>query len=148
MVRRGTNVSGNIFSLFETRFPADLAALFIDSPTRGAFSYADAVRWTDQFANYLTAAGATPGDRIAAQVDKSPEALFLYFACLKAGLVFLPLNTGYEAEEIRYFVDDAAPRLFVTSHTAAKLISSAIGKTSLQTLNADGTGSLIDASAA
>ena len=148
MARRELNVSGNLFSLFESRFPADRAALFIDSPTRGTFSYADAARWTDQFANYLTAAGATPGDRIAAQVDKSPEALFLYFACLKAGLVFLPLNTGYEAEEIRYFVDDAAPRLFVASHTAAKLIAGAIGKTSLQTLNADGTGSLINASAA
>jgi malonyl-CoA/methylmalonyl-CoA synthetase len=141
-------VTDNIFSLFECRFPADRAAPLIVSPTRGTFSYADATRWTDQLANYLTAFGATPGDRIAVQVDKSPEALFLYFACLKAGLVFLPLNTGYEAEEIRYFVDDAAPRLFVTSDTAAKTVASAIGKTSLQTLNADGTGSLIYASAA
>ena len=141
-------MTGNIFALFESRFPTDRAALFIDSPTRGSFSYGDAARWTNRFANLLSAAGATPGDRIAVQVDKSPEALFLYFACLKAGLVFLPLNTGYEAGEIQYFVDDAAPRLFVTSDTAAKTVASAIGETALHTLNADGTGSLIDASAA
>lgn len=139
-------MTGNIFTLFESRFPADRAAIFIDSPTRGTFSYADAARWTDRFANLLIAGGATPGDRIAVQVDKSPEALFLYFACLKAGLVFLPLNTGYETGEIQYFVDDAVPQLFVTSDAAAKSVASAIGETALHTLNADGTGSLVDAS--
>ncbi len=141
-------MTGNIYALFESRFPADRDAPFIDSPTRGIFTYADAERWTDRFVTHLTAAGAAPGDRIAVQVDKSPEALFLYFACLKAGLVFLPLNTGYEAEEIKYFVGDASPVLFVTSDAAAPALAEATRDTAVQTLNADGTGSLIDASAA
>ncbi len=141
-------MTGNVFALFESRFPSDRDALFIESPTRGRFSYGDAARWTDRFAGFLTASGAVPGDRIAVQVDKSPEALFLYFACLKAGLIFLPLNTGYEAEEIRYFVGDAEPRLFVTSDAAAGAIADAVGQTTIHTLNADGTGSLVDASTA
>lgn len=140
-------MTGNVFALFESRFPSDRTATFIESPTRGIYSYGDAARWINRFAGFLVASGAAPGDRIAVQVDKSPEALFLYFACLKAGLVFLPLNTGYEAEEIRYFVGDAEPRLFVSADAAVAGIGEAIGDTTLLTLNADGTGSLIDASA-
>ncbi|MDA0366776.1 MAG: AMP-binding protein [Proteobacteria bacterium] len=140
-------MTGNLFALFESRFPADRRAVFIDSPTRGVFSYADLAAWSDRFAQFLRAGGAVPGDRIAVQVDKSPEAIFLYLACLKAGLVYLPLNTGYEAAEVRYFVADAEPRLFVTSDAARPKIAGAVGGTPVHTLNADGTGTLIDASA-
>ena len=80
-------MTGNVFALFESRFPSDRTTTIIESPTRGAYAYGDAARWIDRFAAFLTASGATPGDRIAVQVDKSPEALFLYFACLKAGIL-------------------------------------------------------------
>ncbi len=54
-----------------------------------------------------------PGDRVAVQVEKSPEAIFLYLACLRAGAVFLPLNTAYTLAELGYFFGDAEPRLVV-----------------------------------
>lgn len=66
-----------------------------------------------RFAAALTARGVVKGDRVAAQVDKSVEALLLYLACLQVGAIFLPLNTGYTDSEIDYFVQDAEPRLFV-----------------------------------
>jgi len=141
-------VTGNLYALFESRFPADRGTTFLDSPRRGVFSYADAAAGAARFAAYLRAAGAQVGDRIAVQVDKSPEAIFLYLACLKAGLVYLPLNTGYELEEVRYFVGDAEPFLFVTTDQARTRVAPALGATRTETLNADGTGSLIDASTA
>ena len=48
-----------------------------------------------------------PGDRVAAQIEKSPEALALYAACAQAGLVFLPLNTAYTVDELAYFIDSS-----------------------------------------
>ena len=70
---------------------------------------------TGRLAARLRALGAVPGDRIVAQVEKSVEAVILYLAALRAGLVFVPLNTGYTAEELRHFVSDAAPCLLVCS---------------------------------
>ncbi|SDY43059.1 malonyl-CoA/methylmalonyl-CoA synthetase [Jannaschia faecimaris] len=64
-------------------------------------------------ANTLTQLGLKPGDRLAAQIDKSPDAVALYAACVQAGLVFLPLNTGYTPDEISYFIENSGAALFV-----------------------------------
>ena len=61
----------------------------------------------------LASLGVKPGDRVAAQVEKSPEALFLYLGCVRAGAVFLPLNPAYTLSEVEYFVGDARPALIV-----------------------------------
>ncbi len=68
---------------------------------------------TARFANALTSRGVMPGDRVAVQVEKSPEALFLYLACLRAGAAYLPLNPAYTDAEVVYFLRDAEPRVFV-----------------------------------
>ena len=77
------------------------------------FSYGDANEATARLANVLTDLGVQPGDRVAVQVEKSIEALFLYLATVRAGAAFLPLNTAYTPTEIEYFLNDAAPRVFV-----------------------------------
>ena len=59
--------------------------------------------------------GVKPGDRVAVQVEKTPEAVALYLACLRAGAVYLPLNTAYTIAELDYFVGDAEPALFVSA---------------------------------
>ena len=61
----------------------------------------------------LSGAGIKPGDRIAACLEKSPEAVILYFACLWIGAIYMPLNTGYTPSEIAYFLEDAEPVMFV-----------------------------------
>src|SRR6056300_914341 len=75
--------------------------------------YQDFLSLVSRLAHVLTEKGLVPGDRVAVQVHKSPQALALYGAAVKAGLVFLPLNTAYTAHEITYFVEDSGARILI-----------------------------------
>ncbi|WP_298431035.1 malonyl-CoA synthase [uncultured Jannaschia sp.] len=111
-----------------------------------AISHRDFGHMAGRMANALAARGLVPGDRVAAQIDKSPEALALYAACARAGLVFLPLNTAYTADEVGYFVTDSGARLFVCDPGRAgemAEVAKAAGAT-LATLSGDGRGSLAE----
>ena len=90
----------NIYSLFESRFPADRSRTFIETDTGKVFSYADLDAYSARYASLLAQLGVTKGDRLAVQVEKSPEAIFLYLACARAGAAYLPLNTAYQRAEI------------------------------------------------
>ncbi len=97
---------------------------------------------TARAANALVSLGVQPGDRVAAQVDKSIGALVLYLATIRAGAAFLPLNTAYTPAEIEYFIGDAEPALFVCrpqSESALRPLAAAAGAR-LHTLDADGRG--------
>nr|WP_300314882.1 malonyl-CoA synthase [Halomonas sp.] len=146
----------NLFATFERRMAARGQAPFIttrkDITTREGrdYSYADALDVSARLAGALVAMGVTPGDRVAVQVDKSPEAILLYLACLKVGGVYLPLNTGYTAEEIRYFLGDAEPALFVcrpAALEAARAVAAACGDVRVETLGTAADGSLMEATA-
>ena len=91
----------------------------------------------------LRVCGVTPGDRVAAQVEKTPEALALYAGCVIAGAVFLPLNPGYTPAEVGYFLVDAAPRLLVSDPRAvdASTALAAAHGTRVESLDAAGAGS-------
>jgi len=84
-----------------------------DPITQQGQSYSEFLELTAQIANTLQRLGIEPGDRLAAQIGKSPASLALYAACVQAGVVFLPLNTGYTANEVEYFVDDSGAKLLV-----------------------------------
>lgn len=86
---------------------------FLMVPNGKAWSYGDMLKRSAQLANLLVASGVKKGDRVAVQVDKTPDMLFLYLACVQAGAAFLPLNTAYTLAEISYFLGDAKPALFV-----------------------------------
>jgi len=150
-----TPASANLYHLFESRFPADRTARFLtvcDGPRDGAvFTYGDLDAWSARFAHALVRLGVQRGDRVAVQVDKSPENLFLYLAVVRCGAVFLPLNTAYQRGEIGYFLEDAEPRVFVCRpETAAEMqgLADAAKVPHLLTLGTDGTGSLMDLAAA
>ncbi|MGR3839213.1 MAG: malonate--CoA ligase, partial [Cognatishimia sp.] len=83
-----------------------------------------------------------PGDRVAIQVEKSPEALALIAGCIQAGIVFLPLNTGYTKDELSYFVENSGARLLVCDQAMAGAYAD-LG-VAVESLNADGSGSLTD----
>ncbi|WP_334193385.1 malonate--CoA ligase [Pararhodobacter sp.] len=101
-------------------------------------------------AGALQALGLEPGDRMAVQVEKSPEALALYGGAVMAGVVFLPLNTAYTPDEVAYFLGDAGAKLLLADGgKAAALAPVAEGcGTQLMVLNADGSGSFAEAMAA
>ena len=108
---RGMNE--NLFEIFRQSFPSDLGRTFLERPDGSRLSYGDLVELSGRVARVLQELGVAPGDRVAAQVEKSAEALMLYLGSLRAGAVYLPLNTAYTAGEIRYFLGDAEPTLFV-----------------------------------
>ncbi len=102
-----------------------------------------------QIAHALTAKGLETGDRVAVQVEKSPRALALYAACAQAGLVFLPLNTAYTVEELTYFIENSGARMIVCDGSSTEgltPVATDLGA-HLTTLNADGSGSLMEAAA-
>ena len=82
-------------------------------PDGRSYSYGDVEKVSAQFASVLVSLGVKPGDRVAVQVEKSIEALMLYLGTVRAGGVFLPLNTAYTPAEIEYFLTDAKPTVFV-----------------------------------
>jgi malonyl-CoA/methylmalonyl-CoA synthetase len=114
------------------------------------FMYSDVQRVSACYTSALVALGVTPGDRVAALVEKSPEALFLYLGCVRAGAVFLPLNTAYTPSEVEYFLGDARPTVLVTDPARRQSligIAAAHGIRHVETLAADGSGSFADLAA-
>ena len=106
-------MNDNLYALLAARFPQNPDAPCLILPDGRRVSYGELESRSAQYGNMLIQAGLKPGDRVAAQVEKSPEALFLYLGCLRAGGVFLPLNPAYQRGEVVYFLDDAKPGLFV-----------------------------------
>jgi malonyl-CoA/methylmalonyl-CoA synthetase len=108
----------NLYSALRAAFPADLdrPAIETDGGTEGpglVYSWRDLDRASAMLANLLASLGLPPGSRIAVQVEKSVEALALYLATLRAGHVYLPLNTAYQSGEMAYFIGNAEPAVVV-----------------------------------
>lgn len=127
-------------------------AAFAEVADRGeTISYSALFAAVERTAAALVAAGLQPGDRVAAQVEKSMEALELYLGTVLAGGAFLPLNTGYTAAEIDYFLNDAEPAVFVCDPRKREALQAAADRArvgSVFTLAADGSGTLSEAVAA
>ena len=142
--------SDNLFDLFRAAAPADPGAVLLRTLDGCEHTYGDAWRESARIATCLTRLGARPGDRVTVQVEKSPQVLWLYLACLRAGLVYHPLNTAYQAAEVEYFLTDAEPAIAVCTTNSLPLYSTlapASGIAHLLTLDADGSGSLAAAAA-
>lgn len=103
----------NLFALFQSRFPGDRSTIFIETETGRLINFAELETTIARYASLIRTLDIAPGERVAVQIEKSPEALMLYLACLKAGVVYLPLNSAYRAGEIAYFLDDAQPKLVI-----------------------------------
>ena len=101
-------------------------------------SYDSFLRQTARFANVIQSIGLDVGDRLAAQIEKSAEALALYAACVQSGVIFLPLNKAYTPAEVSYFVGDSGAKLVVADqHFDLESVASEHGAV-LERLNADG----------
>jgi malonyl-CoA/methylmalonyl-CoA synthetase len=122
--------------------------IFLETDDGRTYTRADLVYESARFARTMSEAGAVRGDRVAVQVDKSPASLFLYLGCLRAGLVYLPLNTAYQRAELSYFLEDAQPKVVVCkpeSFERMREISAVDAQ--VFTLDEEGRGTLADAAA-
>jgi len=140
----------NLFAALRAAFPEDLDQIAVETDDELAYSWRDLDRATAMMANLLQSLGVPEGSRIAVQVEKSVEAMVLYLATLRAGYVFLPLNTAYQSAEIEYFIGNAEPAVVVCSPKNfgwVSRIAFQAGTKNVFTLGDDRTGSLLDRAA-
>ena len=140
----------NVFTALCAGFPADLDSVAVEADGGLRYSWRDLERATAMVANLLQSLALPEGARIAVQVEKSVEALVLYLATLRAGFVYLPLNTAYQKAEMAYFIGNAEPAVVVCSGPNFGWISQLAFPAGTQyvfTLNDDRTGSLLDRAA-
>ncbi|MCF8152279.1 MAG: malonyl-CoA synthase [Sulfuritalea sp.] len=146
-------MSHNLYALLAEHFPKNPAAPCMILPDGRVWTYGDIERASARMANLIVSLGLKPGDRVAAQVEKTPEALVLYLAALRAGMAFLPLNPAYQRNELEYFLGDAKPGLFVCRPQTRLLADELAVKTGVPNscvvleLDDNGRGSLIEAAA-
>jgi len=138
--------SSNLFQAFQERFAERADREAITTSGGATYRFADLEAESARLARFLHEAGVRPGDRVSVQVDKSPQALFLYLACLRGGFVYHPLNPGYRSDELRYFFGDAEPAMVVGDPADRETLAELAGSARIETLDGDGGGSLIEAS--
>ncbi|KUP94588.1 malonate--CoA ligase [Tritonibacter horizontis] len=134
--------------LFDTLFGyhTGSAKTFVTPLGGDALSHEAFLALSARMANVFDAQGLQKGDRVAVQVSKSVPALVIYAACLRAGLVLLPLNTAYTVTEIAYFLGDAEPALVICDPSKANGLTPILPKgAALVTLDSAGAGSLMEA---
>lgn len=111
-------MSENLYDLLASRFPADRGKPCFLLGDGAAISYGELESGAAHVAGRLASEGVGPGDRVALQAEKSPESIMVYLGVLKAGAVYLPLNSAYTASEVDYFLGDAEPKVFITDPPA------------------------------
>jgi malonyl-CoA/methylmalonyl-CoA synthetase len=140
--------NANLFVALREGFPAELDGVAIETIESGlVYTWRDLERATAMLANVLDSLELPPSSRIAVQAEKSVESLLFYLAVLRAGHVYLPLNTAYKSDEIAYFIGDAEPAVFVCApkdFAWASKLAFAAGTTYVFTLGDDRSGSLLE----
>lgn len=134
--------------LFDTLFGQHIGndAVFLQLPDGETITYTAFLRMAAQYAGLLSNLGVLPGDRVAVQISKSPQALAIYAACVQAGCIFLPLNTAYTADEVSYFLENSGARLLLCDQSKATAMTPVAHACNalVETMNADGSGTFSD----
>ncbi len=138
----------NLFVALRAGFPSQLDGVAIETIEGGlVYTWRDLERATAMLANALESLDLAPASRIAVQAEKSVESLLFYLAVLRAGYVYVPLNTAYKSDEVGYFIGDAEPAVFVCApinFAWASKLAFAAGTTFVFTLGDDRNGSLLE----
>jgi len=143
--------NSNLFAHFAGQFARHGSEELLATADGESYSYKDIDDESARLARYLVELGIRTGDRVSVQVEKSPQALALYLACLRGGFVFHPLNPGYQPAELEYFLGNAAPTIVICDsddEDSIRSLASQVGIERVKTLDASGNGSLIDESRA
>ena len=141
-------VNENFYAALQQRFRQAATCPCLTEPGRRRITYAELDALSAGMAGLLLGGEAKPGDRILVQVDKSIENVALYFGAMRAGLVYVPLNTAYTSDEVEYFLNDAQPSVFVCSPEKVEALSppaKQAGAKHIYALGPDGSGSLCEA---
>ena len=137
----------NLYTALRAAFPVDLERAAVETETGLRYSWRDLERGSAMIANLLASLELPEGTRIAVQADKSVESLMLYLAVLRAGYVYLPLNTAYQAAELEYFIGNAQPGVLVCTGKNFPWVSKLAFKQGVRyvfSLNDDRSGTLLE----
>ncbi|MCM5704229.1 malonate--CoA ligase [Larsenimonas salina] len=137
----------NLYLQFQTHFDQQPDKVLMATTGGEAYTYANVQDTAMKMAGALRRLGVTQSDRVVVQVEKSAQALMLYLACLRAGAVYLPLNTAYTDNEVAYFMQDAEPHLVVCDPSRRKghqALAEAHGVAHVETLDTRAGGSLME----
>ena len=118
---------------------------FLKTAAGREISYGSLREQSARFASALRQRGVRAGDRVAAQVEKSPEAVLLYVACLRIGAVFVPINTANTPHELEYFLRDSQPHVAIVRPPDLPMLAPLArraGVVHVETLGEEGEGSL------
>ncbi|MGI9329159.1 MAG: AMP-binding protein, partial [Gammaproteobacteria bacterium] len=140
-------MEANLYGILRAGFIERLDEPCLCPPGQAARSYREMDDLSARYAGLLGALGLQAGDRAVAQVEKSPEAIALYLACLRTGVIYVPLNTAYTPNEMAHFLADAQPGLLVTTPAAAAMLEPTAKQadvTHLLSLDDQGGGSLAE----
>jgi malonyl-CoA/methylmalonyl-CoA synthetase len=143
-------MSANLFDLIHSLAP-NLDKMALESPDGLSLTYGQLFERSGRAANALVALGVEPGERVAVQIDKSPDVIVLVLACLRAGAVLLPLNTAYTLIELEYFLSDAKPALTICrpdALEAVRALADKLGLTAVESLDASRGGGFAERIAA
>ena len=143
--------NSNLFAHFAGQFAKHASGELLATADGQSYSYQDIDDESARLARYLVELGIKTGDRVSVQVEKSPQALALYLACLRGGFVFHPLNPGYQSAELEYFLGNAAPTIVICDsddESSIRALANQAGIAHVLTLDAKGRGSLVDDSRA
>lgn len=132
-----------IYSHFSARVDAHPNKAVIERLDGSTVTYADMLTSSQRIAAELQSAGVVKGDRVAAQIEKSPEAIAAYLATLQLGAIYLPLNTAYTETELQYFIDDADPQVMLVDPSRETQIQMLSPNLTVRTLDQHGQGSLL-----
>nr|MBS0021074.1 AMP-binding protein [Gammaproteobacteria bacterium] len=141
--------NSNLYQRLASGFSNHFTKVAIETPDGRRWSYRDLDHETARLARFFHSLGLRKGERVAVQVEKSPEALLVYLACVRAGLIYLPLNTAYRSQEIAFFMSDAQPSVFIARPEAKReveMLARRYNIAHLFDLGPHGTGSLLEQS--
>ena len=140
------NKNSNLYLLFRDAISTSDDIDFLNVPDGPALKYSNTDQECGRFHAALASLGVSKGDRVVAQVGKSIESVLLYLACLRVGAIYIPLNTAYTPVEVKYFIDDAEPGVFICDPRAYDRLHSILHHkvAHILTLSGNGQGSLIE----
>ncbi len=135
----------NLFEVLAAGFAGRVEAPAVETAEGRVWSFSDLEARSAAYARMLREFGLEPGDRVAVQVDKSVEVLALYLGCIRAGGVYLPLNTAYTTAELAYFLGDAEPEVVVVRPGLVEEVGRLVPAATVLALDAAGAGSAAEA---
>ena len=107
----------NLIQLFDLSFAGRANETALEYSDRGGHprtaTFGELDRDSSRLARLLQQRGFAAGDRLCVHLANCVEMVHLYVACLKLGVIFVPINVLYKEREVRHIVSDAAPRAVI-----------------------------------